>query len=133
MTSYNQGYPHTPHSITFIWRYNYSVLHSLLYNKGEVCSKAKDLLLDLIANPKSKEEQECDLIELTFVYAKFGDIQGAINCLDRILAENPGHAEALRCKTFYLHYHDVIDIEVDDERSGRVLRVEFISAKGSQG
>ena len=36
MTSYNQGYPHTPHSITFIWRYNYSVLHSLLYNKGEV-------------------------------------------------------------------------------------------------
>ena len=69
---------------------------SILYNKGEVCSKAKDLLLDLIANPKSKEDQECDLIELTFVYAKFGDIQGAINCLDRILAENPNHAEALR-------------------------------------
>ena len=92
---------------------------SILYNKGEVCSKAKDLLLDLIANPKSKEEQECDLIELTFVYAKFGDIQGAINCLDRILAENPGHAEALRCKTFYLHYHDVIDIEAIRETSQR--------------
>ncbi len=84
---------------------------SVVCNQGNLTKRAKALLEDMINNPPNQTALQDDLLELTKVFAKSGDVEESVNCLDRVLSVNQKNIEALRAKAFYLYYSDRADPE----------------------
>lgn len=84
---------------------------SVVCNQGNLTKRAKALLEDMINNPPNQTALQDDLLELTKVFAKSGDVEESVNCLDRVLSVNQKNIEALRAKAFYLYYSDRVDTE----------------------
>ena len=82
---------------------------SIVCNQGNLTKRAKALLEDMISKPPNQTTLQDDLLELAKVFAKSGDVDESVNCLDRVLSVNQRNIEALRAKAFYLYYSDKVD------------------------